>query len=390
MFLGGYIRIKADNGNFSYFIDTCKKKNIILYNVNKNCDGCFFDIKGKDYKSIISCAEKCNVNLKIHSKFGLIMKLIIYKSRKAFFAIMLILIMFYGINSCFISEITVSGNKIFADKQILNCLKENGLFVGRLKFGINSKIFQNEVIKDFPEISWVWVRIDGTKAIVDVREKVSLPNFFNYSDYGNIVASNDGVIKSAIASGGTLLVSEGVFVKKGDILINGVYDSNENAPVRFVNADGIVLATTTYSIEDNFKNNYISYKPKSKIQTKYIPKIFNINLWNDKINKNLTVIMPKEEIKYRIFGKNYLPLAFTKTKYCEIIRTEYALSQSESQKLALDELLKRLMLSLPEGTEVTDTKNEIFPNPDGTFKAKVSLTCTENIAVKQPIEVEMQ
>ena len=390
MFIGRYIRLKADNINFSYFLDSCKKNRISLYNIQKNSEGCFFDIKAKDYKEIVYIAKKCSINMQIHSRFGLVMKLIIYKSRKAFFSIILVLIMFYGINSCFISEVSISGNKIFADKQILECLKENGLFVGRLKFGINSKIFQNEVIKDFPEISWVWVKIDGTKAIVDIREKESLPKFYNYSDYGNIVASKDGVVKSAIASGGTLLVSEGMFVKKGDILINGVYDSNENAPVRFVNADGQILATTLYSTEDTFGCKYISYKPKSKIQTKYIPKLFNINLWQDNINKNSTLIMPKEEIKYRIFGKNYLPLAFTKTKYCEIIRTEYALSQSESQKLAVKELIKRLMLSLPEGAEVTDTKNEITPNPDGTFKVKVSLSCIENIALKQPIEVEMQ
>lgn len=388
MLFDGYIRLKVKTDSFFTFIRNCQKKGIYLYNVKKNNDIYYFDIKAKEHQNMLDVADECKITPIVCGKFGLKMKVLMYKSRKAFLIIFFLMTIFYGLKSCYISEICISGNEIFADCQILECLKENGLYVGRLKFGINPEIFQNEVIKDFPELSWIWVRIDGTKAIVDVREKVSLPNFFDYTDYGNVVAAKDGVIKSAIASGGTLLVSEGMFVKKGDILISGIYDSNKNAPVRFVNADGKILAVTSYYAKDDFDCTITKYSVKNEPKDVYSVKLFGIKLWSGKVDKSKSNAMSKQELKYRIFGKNYLPLAFTKTKYCEIIKENVTLSEEEAKELAYEKLIKKLKLDLTEGAEIVDIKKETSQNSDGTFKACVSITCIENIAAKQPIVVE--
>lgn len=389
MSLAGYIRIKIIGENIALFINQCRKNGIVLYNVKKIMNVYFVDVKSKYYKDLISLAHSHGLETEINGRFGLMMKLILYKSRRAFFSLAILLVIYYGINSLFISEITINGNNIFPDKQILECLAENGLYTGRIKFGIDPEIFQNEVIKDFSGISWIWVKIDGTKAIVDVREKVSLPEFHDYSYLCNVVASRDGVITSAVASSGTLVVSEGMYVRKGDILINGVYDSTDFAPVRFVNAGGNVYARTVYSLEDNFGCNFIRYKAANDLKNVYTPEIFDIKLWDDGSDTKSGIVLKDKDIKFKLFGKNYLPLAFTKLKYCEIIRKEYTLSQSEAQDFAVKELTRRLTLTLPEGANVINTEKNISPNPDGTFKASVSFECIEDIATKLPIEVEM-
>ena len=172
-----------------------------------------------------------------------------------------------------------------------------------------SKKKSKAIIKDFPGIAWVWVEIDGTKAIVSVREKVTKPEFFDYEFFCNVVASKDGVIKKAVSSSGSLLVSEGMFVKKGDILISGVYDSTDIAPLRFINAGGIVYATTVYTIEDNFDGKYIRYSPQDELKSFYSPKILNAKLYENKKTKNLRLIMQEDNIKLKLLGKKYLPLA---------------------------------------------------------------------------------
>ncbi len=384
----GYIRIKLIGENITAFLNICQKSGVPLHNVKRIMNACFLDVKSKHYKSLIRLVKEYGVEYEIIGKFGFVMKIILYKSRKVFFALVLLLSLYYGINSCFISEIVINGNSVFSDKQIMECLENNGLYVGRLKFGINPEIFQNEVIKDFSALSWIWVKIDGTKAIVDVREKVTKPKFYDYSNLCNVVASKDGVITSAVSSRGTTLVSEGMYVRKGDILISGVYDSTDFAPVRFVNAEGNVYAKTVYSIEDDFGYEYVSYKPNDDIKTKITPKLFNIYLWNEGSSKTSELLISKKEIKFKIFGKNYLPLAFTKTKYCEIIRDEYALSEADAHTRAIKELTKRLSLDLPDGADVVNTTENITPNPDGTFRASVSFECVEDIAAKLPIEVE--
>ena len=150
-----------------------------------------------------------------------------------------------------------------------------------------------------------------------------------------------------------------MFVKKGDILISGVYDSTDLAPLRFINAGGIVYASTVYTIEDNFDGKYISYSPQNELKSFYSLKILNTKLYENNSHKTLRLNMEEDNKKIKLFGKNYLPLAFTNTKYCEIIRKEYQLSKDEIVKLGIDELNRRLSLSLPDGAQVVNKKEDV-------------------------------
>ncbi len=388
MSLRGYIRVKIMGENVTEFINICKKNSLTLYNIQRIMNVYFADVQSKHYKVFTQLAKENNIELDVMGKFGFFMKIILYKGRKAFFVALLTLLMYYTANYCFISEIELNGNNIYADKQIMECLENNGIYVGRLKFGINPEVFRDNFIDDFSGISWIWIKIDGTKAIVDVREKITKPEFFDYNAICNVVASKDGVITSAVSSSGTLLVHEGMYVHKGDILISGVYDSTDFAPVRFVNAGGNIYARTKYTIEDNFGCRFVSYNLNGEFKTLLRPKLFDIVLYDTK-NTDNRLSFAENDIKFKIFGKNYLPLAFTKMKYCEIIRKEYTLSNEDARSYAVSELTRRLMLKLPRDASVINTEKNITQNPDGTFKASVSFECIEDIAQKLPIEVEL-
>jgi len=385
---GAYIRLIIQRENYTAFFNACKNNSINLYNVKKTDEGYLVDIKVGDYRRAAEIAQNTNSHISVKGRFGLLMKLILSKGRKAFYALALFLTLYYGVNSLYISEISISGNKTFPDSQILMCLKKNGLEKGSLKLGFDPEIFREEFIKDFPGIAWIWVEIDGTKAIVSVREKVTKPEFFNYEFFCNVVASKDGVIKKAVSSSGSLLVSEGMFVKKGDILISGVYDSTDLAPLRFINAGGIVYATTVYTIEDDFDGKYISYLAQNELKSFYSPKILNTKLYENKTKKTLRLNMEQDSKKIKLFGKNYLPLAFTNTKYCEIIRKEYQLSKDETIKLGIDELNTRLSLLIPDGVEIVNKKEDVTENPDGTVHIKLTFECLEDIAQKKGIVLE--
>lgn len=385
---GAYIRLVIQKENCTAFFNACKNNNINLYNIKKTEEGYLADVKGSDYRHALEIAQNTYSNISVKGKFGLLMKLILSKGRKAFYVLVLFLTLYYAVNSLYISEICISGNNIFTDSQLLMCMKENGLEKGSLKLGFDPEIFREEFIKDFPGIAWIWVEIDGTKAIVSVREKVTKPEFFDYEFYCNVVASKDGVIKKAVSSSGVLLVSEGMFVKKGDILINGVYDPTDLAPLRFINAGGIVYASTFYTIEDNFNGKYISYSPQNELKSFYSPKILNTKLYENKTNKTLRLNMEQDSKKIKLFGKNYLPLAFTNTKYCEIIRKQYQLSKDETIKHGINELSRRLSLLIPEGAEVVNKKEDVSHNPDGTVHIKLTFECLEDIAEKKAIVLE--
>ena len=386
-FITGYIRLKISAKNISSIVNKCKSRNICLYNIRHKDDAYYIDVKGKSCRSVMDIAADCGAVAEHSGRIGLLMRLVLYKSRKAFIIAVLILMAYYAVNYCYISEIEINGNEIFTDSQILSCLKENDLYPGRLKFGIDPLIFQNNVIQSFPEISWVWLRIDGTKAIVDMKERTTKPEFYNYNSYGNIVALKDGVIKSAVASRGKTLVSEGMFVKKGDILINGVYGSETDTRASFVKAEGKVMASTRYHLEDEFTCTGIKYIPHSDVKNRYSVIIGNIRFPDNAPSGDLSVILEEKDVKFKIFGKKYLPLAFTKTKYCEIIRSEYTLSYEQALNSAYNELQSRLKQSFDGEVSVCDIKKNATPLKDGKFTASITAECIEDIAGSLPIEV---
>ena len=97
--------------------------------------------------------------------------------------------------------------------------------------------------------------------------------------------------------------------------------------------------------------------------------------------------MAKALLRLSLFVKKYLPLAFTKTKYCEIIRKEYTLSYDEAVADAYNELVCRIENSLDEGVVITDISKSATPLKDGSFMASVRVECIEDIAQSLPIEV---
>ena len=78
------------------------------------------------------------------------------------------------------------------------------------------------------------------------------------------MAERDGVITEAISETGILYAKSGTFVKQGQLLIGGVYDSNENVPVRFVHAKGKINAKTTYTLRGDFPLSVTTYKRSDK------------------------------------------------------------------------------------------------------------------------------
>ncbi|MGB4026187.1 MAG: sporulation protein YqfD, partial [Bacillota bacterium] len=97
---------------------------------------------------------------------------------------------------------------------------------------------QQSIALAFPEISWVYVKFQGTRAVLEIVEKVrpDIPG------PGDIVAKKDGIVESVLVLSGVPVVQPGQTVKKGDLLIAGMASGGIQG------ARGSVTARTWYEV----------------------------------------------------------------------------------------------------------------------------------------------
>jgi len=383
----GYIRIKLTGENIYNFFDECKKQNIRLKNLCCIPDGYCVEVMSAYLKKLLPIAKKYDVNLGIEGRFGLAMKFFIYKNRIAFAVSAALFALLISLNSFFVNNISISGNVYHTQDQIKTILREHGIYKGKFIPFVNPEKTKEKILYSYPGLSWIWINIKGTTAFVDVREKVSKPEFFDKEYPCNIVAKRDGVVIEAISEMGTTYAEVGSYVKKGELLIGGIYDSTEYSPIRLVHAAGRVRARTTYEMSVTFSLSSAGYTLSEKTKNSYGIRFFG-NAWEICAPKGKDwVKLSENEKNFSIFGKIYLPLGFTNKKYCEIIRTECIMDKSDAIKAASKELRERLNVCLPQDAQIVDTKETLTENSDGTLTLVATFECVEDIAQELLIEL---
>ena len=80
-------------------------------------------------------------------------------------------------------------------------------------------------------------------------------------------------------------------------------------------------------------------------------------------------------------------MAFTKERYCEIIKKEYTLDYKKAQDVAFNNLSKRLLSKLDPNVEVLNKTKTINRISDTKFEMIVRFECLEDISQHLEFEV---
>jgi len=382
----GYVRVKFSGDNLPLLLDELKNNGIEIKNIRTGKNNMYADVAGNRWKKAFDISRSNGVSFSVYGRFGLAMKIFLYKNRIAFFVSFLLFVSLFLVNTFFLKEINVSGNNYLTDNQIKAMLDECGLSAGKATFTIDQRRLQDKMMKMCDRLSWIWIDIKGTTANVDVREKVSLPEFYDKSYACNIVAKRDGIVSEAVSVNGILYAKPGSYVKKGELLVGGVIDSNEYAPVRFVRASGRVMANTKYFLSDKFDSVYKKYHQGKKMY-EYTLSVFGYTIRFGTLKDKNVILLNTETKNFEIFGKKFSSLGFTKRKYCEIIDEEYTLDIKDTEKYAVKELTERLKSKLEPGVRITNEDYTLKTNTDGVLSVTVNFDCEEDIAEENIIFV---
>lgn len=149
--------------------------------------------------------------------------------------------------SFFVWDFRLEGNDTVAEEKILRALEEEGIGLGCFGLSINSTQLRNRVLLRLPELSYIAVNVRGCVAYVQVRERIPAPEIYSKRSPANVVAAKDGLITRVEAWDGYAAVLPGTTVRKGQLLISGVADS-EQSGVRLLHGMGKVYARTWYDL----------------------------------------------------------------------------------------------------------------------------------------------
>jgi similar to stage IV sporulation protein len=386
-FLRGYVIIRVEGINLERFINLSIANGIYFWDIERlNYTGIQAKVSLKGYKLLRRIKKRVSCRVSIVDKKGCPFLLHRIMKRKVLAAGGLAAILTMYLLTSFIWVVEVDGNEKVSENRIIRELENLGLKPGVFKHSLDIKKIETGLLIEMDQIAWVAVNIVGTKAVVDVVERVEPPPLVDKETPCNIIAKRDGIINNIFVFEGEPMVRVGDTVRAGQLLISGVVEK-PGIPFQMVHAMGKVEARTWYQAEEvqclkkqeRERTGETDRKIKLKIGGIYIklsPGEVNFDEY-DKI----------EETKRLVEWRNIiLPVELVIEKYFEVKVAEEILSLEEAKKLAIENIEQRLGETIPEGVKIVDRNVKYYEEDGEKIRVEVVLEALEDIGIEEKID----
>lgn len=375
----GYLSISVCGRNVERFINICMRRNILLWDIKRvktNTSQMKISIKG--FRELREIAKKSACSVRIVRKHGAPFVCFHHRQRQGVMIGVVAFLIALFLMTSFVWKIEIEGNNRVSDTEILESLKDAGIYEGKWRYGLDLTAIQNRVLLSEPELSWVGINVMGSKVLVSASEELQEPMVIDRKTPCNLVASKDGMVETVVATEGVAVVQSGNTVKKGDLLISGIGDSQRKG-TRYLHAMGSVRAKTwdTYTRTVSKRAERVEKSGKSK--THFALEILNFDI--NFFKKGSIPYTKYDTINHiwecRVTDAFFLPISVKMTRYEELISIPYERSLEEAKEAVLQEI---------EEVQKKYDVRHVSWIPDGT-KGILTVTyeTTEEIAVMQPI-----
>lgn len=384
--LKGYVYICVEGFYIEKVINSCKKNNIALINLNRKSNTIMYanlSIKNfREFSKIVKC-NSCKV--KIIKKHGFPFVVKKYRKRKVFILAIILFSIVLLILSQFIWNIEIDGDECLK-KVVISIVKEEGLDVGKLKKSVDLEKIINRIRTDEPKIAWVGIKMKGTDVKIEFIKIDDVPNIINENDYCNIVAKKDAIVEKIVAQNGTLQVREGDEVKSGDVLISGTMEGKYTG-VQNVHPVGTVIGKVLYKER---ARGY--YKQCKKIQTGNVENKYAIKLnkfaifFSKKLSKFEIYDTIRAGKKLKISSNFYLPIQFEKITNYEVKNEKIEYTVDEAKEQAINEAKNKLNDSIGNNEGIVNVyintdENEEYVDVEVTYEVLENIGTEEKIAL---------
>lgn len=260
----GYVHINFYGEEKERFLNLCSANDIILWKLMPQGEGQMACMSISDFKKLRPISRKTKIKIRIAKKRGLPFFFQKSRKRKAFFLGILCFCALIYTLSLRIWNIHVDGNITYSTQTVLKYLEQENIRHGILKKSVNCAEVASMLRREFPNITWVSARIEGTRLFLEMKENYNQEQEQQTVDQEStpldIVAKKSGTVMSIVTRSGVPLVKVGDQFKKGDILVSGTLeiknDAQETIGYEYTSADADLYARTSYSYYDEFPMEY--------------------------------------------------------------------------------------------------------------------------------------
>ncbi len=201
----------------------------------------------RDLRDAKALATRCQCELKLLRESGAPVVKRRLRRRVALLVTAVSCFALLAASSLFAWDIRVEGNEQVSTGEILRALAGCGVEPGAFWPGWSSDEIRNSVILDIPELAWLGVSVDSSRAVIRVRERTEAPELVNSEGMGSVTARTTGIIDSMRVYQGAPLVAVGDAVVAGETLVSGEMPS-EVGDTRYVRASAEIKARTWYEM----------------------------------------------------------------------------------------------------------------------------------------------
>lgn len=384
-FFAGSITAKVPSSSVTDLFNICMRYELSIEGLGFDEKHFYFRCSMITYTKIATSCRFNNIKLEPVKKSGLPSLLFDYKNRVGLLIGLTFAILVVIFSGRFLWGIEVDGNVRMTDEAIKTILSENGIEVGKLLKSLDVGNAENSIMLENEDIAWISVNISGNVASVEVRETEKKQGLTG-NQYANLVARCDGEIELAEVFDGNSLVKIGDVVKKGDILVSGVYETSP-AGIRYSYSRGKIFAKTVHEITVK-----IPFEVEQKVYTgrewteKYI-KFFsnNIKVFSNsrKTGECCDIIYSNDML--RLFGKGLLPVGTGTVRYLEY-EMESCIIDSEA---AMNMAFAKLEFELSSLSGVTEMlrKTIEYEITESEYILHCQVVCIEDIAEIREFEI---
>ena len=384
-YIYGYLRIVVEGYYIERFMNICRNKGYMMWNIKKNNDiKIALNIEIKKFKDICRIAKKTGCHIHIKAKRGLPFLLNKYKKRKIFALCLFIIIAVIFFSSNFVWNIEIIEENGIEIENIMEDIHKAGLKIGELKSNINTKEIINQVRLNRDDIAWMGIELKGTNAIVKLVKADKKPEIVDEDEYCNIVSNKNGVITKINAQDGTANVKVGDTVSEGDILINGWMEGKYTG-IRYVHAKGEIEARVWYTMNKTIPYNTTEKQSTGNVETNYGIKINNFKINFPKgVSKFNFYDTIETENKIKLFSNFYLPISIVKTTNEEYEEVQKTYSIEEAKNLGIQEIEKELEEKIEDKDKIVNKNINTYEN-ENSVDIYVTYEVLENIGTNEKI-----
>ncbi len=377
----GYYEMEISLSRIEDFLNICLRYSLKYYDyeIKENEKRVKITVPAASYKRFIAACKVWQIKVWRNKRFGLLEKLSKYRGRWGILVGALVSILLFVLAQSVIWRIDVIGNERLTVNEVRQILSENGIDIGNFISKISTDSIEQRVMINSPDIAWISINIEGTVASVEIREVADTDLAKPETHPANLVAMYDAEIVGMEVYSGFLNVNEGDFVRAGELLVSGIYQTGK-APIRYTRASGRIFGRVNHSFVIEIPLRQMKKVAKGE---KFVKKTLNFFGKSIKFFTNYRNLPTSYDIINYVyifdpFGFGELPISISTDEYYSYETIEVEIDEGEAIEQAYSELRQRIDRELPDAQILKKSLYGEFV--DGKYILHCDLTAICDIA----------